>query len=228
MTRPAIVIATPHARNDRLEATLRGRLREYSITRVRSREELSIDRLARAEPEYVFFPHWSWIIPEEIHTQFECVIFHMTDLPYGRGGSPLQNLIAHGYTETILTALKCTRELDAGPIYLKRPLSLSGTAEEILQRGAVLIGDMIMEIVETHPQPAPQQGEIVSFKRRREEDGDLCRLESLGQIYDYIRMLDADGYPSAFVENERFRFEFTEAVPATDHVEAKVRIRKRQ
>lgn len=228
MTRPAIVIATPHTRNDPLEASLRSQLREYSITRVRSREELSIDRLTRAEPEYVFFPHWSWIIPEEIHTRFECVIFHMTDLPYGRGGSPLQNLIAHGHTETTLTALKCTRELDAGPIYLKRPLSLSGTAEEILQRAAALIGDMIVEIVETHPQPAPQQGEVVSFRRRRTENGDLSRLESLGQIYDYIRMLDADGYPPAFVESGRFHFEFTEALPAADHVEAKVRIREKQ
>ncbi len=25
--------------------------------------------------------------------KFECVCFHMTDVPYGRGGSPLQNLI---------------------------------------------------------------------------------------------------------------------------------------
>lgn len=225
MKSPSIVIATPHKRNDALETSVRSQLPEYSITRVRSREELSIDRLTQADPEYLFFPHWSWMIPDEIHTRFECVIFHMTDLPYGRGGSPLQNLIAHGHTETVLTALKCTRKLDAGPVYLKRPLSLSGTAEEILQRAAALIGDMIVEIVMTHPQPAPQEGEIVSFNRRRNEDGDLSRLESLGEIYDYIRMLDADGYPPAFVESANFRFEFTEALRAADHVEAKVRIK---
>ena len=58
--------------------------------------ELTRAALEQAKPRYVFFPHWSHIIPEDIHGAFECVIFHMTDLPFGRGGSPLQNLIARG------------------------------------------------------------------------------------------------------------------------------------
>ena len=44
----------------------------------------------------------------------------MTDLPYGRGGSPLQNLIINGHKETMMSALRCVQELDAGPIYLKK------------------------------------------------------------------------------------------------------------
>ena len=31
---------------------------------------------------------------QEIHENYKCIIFHMTDLPFGRGGSPLQNLIS--------------------------------------------------------------------------------------------------------------------------------------
>ena len=42
----------------------------------------------------------------------------MTDLPFGRGGSPLQNLIVRGYKETMLSAIKCVGEVDAGPIYI--------------------------------------------------------------------------------------------------------------
>ena len=60
----------------------------------------------------------------------------MTDLPYGRGGSPLQNLIIRGHRDTQLTALKCEENVDEGPVYAKTPLSLSGSAEEILARGA--------------------------------------------------------------------------------------------
>jgi methionyl-tRNA formyltransferase len=52
-------------------------------------------------------------------------------LPYGRGGSPLQNLIDLGHKDTFVSALKMTEELDAGAIYLKKPLSLEGLAEEI-------------------------------------------------------------------------------------------------
>ncbi len=59
----------------------------------------------------------------------------MTDLPYGRGGSPLQNLIQRGHTSTMLTALRCGAGLDTGDVYLKQPLSLHGSAEEIFSSG---------------------------------------------------------------------------------------------
>src|SRR3989339_963082 len=79
--------------------------------------ELNVERLTELSPRYVFFPHWSHRIPADVFQNFECVIFHMTDLPFGRGGSPLQNLIARGIYETQISALKCVEEVDAGPIY---------------------------------------------------------------------------------------------------------------
>ena len=51
-------------------------------------------------------------IPTEIFTSFECIVFHMTDLPYGRGGSPLQNLIVRGHKKTKVSALKVVKEVD--------------------------------------------------------------------------------------------------------------------
>ena len=62
--------------------------------------------LTRIDPEYIFFPHWSWVVPAEITEKYECVCFHMTDVPYGRGGSPLQNLIALGHKETMNNSIK--------------------------------------------------------------------------------------------------------------------------
>ena len=53
----------------------------------------------------------------------------MTDLPFGRGGSPLENLILRGHTSTVISAIKCAPELDSGDIYLQKPLSLYGSAE---------------------------------------------------------------------------------------------------
>ncbi|MGA0899865.1 MAG: hypothetical protein ACO3SO_05635 [Luteolibacter sp.] len=73
---------------------------------------------------YIFFLHWSSKVTDDLIQTHECVCFHMTDVPYGRGGSPLQNLIARGHKDTMLTALKMTEEFDAGPVYKKRPLSL--------------------------------------------------------------------------------------------------------
>ena len=204
------------------------RLSDREVVRVRSPQDLILENLEKLNPEYLFFPHWSWIIPKEIHTRFTCIIFHMTDLPYGRGGSPLQNLIVRGHKETMLTALKCASEQDAGPVYLKRPLSLTGTAEEILGRASDLIADMIVVIVQTtQPIPVPQQGEVVEFRRRQPKDGNISELDTLVQIYDYIRMLDADGYPHAFIETPHMHLDFMDAQLNDQYVEAKVRIRRK-
>ena len=222
----AIVIATSHSRHDRLEERVRKRLPDRRVVRLRTQQDLSCERLEEIKPDFVLFPHWSWLIPEDIHTRFDCVIFHMTDLPYGRGGSPLQNLIVRGHKETVVTAFKCLTAFDAGPVYLKRPLSLVGTAEEILGHASVLVEEMIVEIVRTRPVPVPQQGHVVEFKRRRPVDGDIARLETLEQVHDFIRMLDADGYPRAFANIGHLHLEFSETKPGDRFVEAKVRITK--
>lgn len=228
MLNSKIGIATPHQRHDRLVDHVRHLLRDYDVIRIRGREGLTREKLEALAPQYIFFPHWSWLIPDEIHRRFECVVFHMADLPYGRGGTPLQNLIVRGHKETMLSVLRCVTELDAGPIYLKRPLSLAGTAEDILLRASDLMQDMIVEIVRRPPEPKPQEGEPTVFQRRRPEDGNLKPLDRLEQIYDYIRMLDAEGYPQAFLETEHFRFEFSGANVDADAVQAKVRIIKRE
>ena len=222
-----IVIASPHARNDSLEMRVRTALPGRRVVRIRSRAELVRAVLEALDPELVVLPHWSWLVPASVHERFECVIFHMTDLPYGRGGSPLQNLIVRGHTETMISALRCEAGLDTGPVYFKRRLSLDGTAEEILQRASDVIAGMIVDIVRDRPVPVPQAGDLVTFTRRRARDGDLAPLQDLQAVHDYIRMLDAEGYPPAFVDTEHLHIEFAEARVMDDFVTATVRIRRR-
>ena len=174
------------------------------------------------QPQYVFFPHWSWTVPDDVLATGECVCFHMTDVPYGRGGSPLQNLIARGHTETRLSALRMVPELDAGPVYIKRDLSLEGAAHEIFERCARLTFDMIEEIVVDQPEPVPQSGTPVIFSRRRPEESRLPRNETPAAIFDHIRMLDAEGYPRAFLDYGDFRLEFRDARLEDDEVDARV------
>ena len=226
-TSQRVVIASPHARHDALEALLRDDL-GLEVLRIRLRSELELTKISEFMPLYIFFPHWSWKIPAEIYEGFECVIFHLTDLPFGRGGSPLQNLVVRGINETQLTALRCVAELDAGPIYMKRPLSLFGTAEEILIRASRLTGEMIERIMQERPIPKIQNGEPTIFRRRTPQDGNLEALGELEKVFDYIRMLDADGYPSAFIETEHLKLEFSHASLRPDCVIADVKISRKK
>lgn len=176
---------------------------------------------------YIFFLHWNWLVPENIWKDYECVCFHMTDVPYGRGGSPLQNLIVRGHTETMLSALRMIEEMDAGPVYTKRQLSLKGTAQEIYLRAGKLSFEIIDWIIENEPTPEPQNGMPVIFKRRKPEQSLLPREGSVTDLYDHIRMLDAPTYPPAFVEHGDFILEFSNAQHTDQELSATVKIRKR-
>lgn len=189
---------------------------------------LTRSALEPLEPRYVFLPHWSHRVPAEVWQHFECIVFHMTDLPFGRGGSPLQNLIVRGIENTVISALRCQEGLDEGPVYMKRPLALHGSAEEIFVRAAGVIENMIGEMIRSEPEPAPQQGEPVFFRRRRPEDGNLAGLDGLKPVFDYIRMLDAEGYPPAFLDVGPWRIEFSRASLKVGAVIADARITVRQ
>jgi methionyl-tRNA formyltransferase len=185
------------------------------------------DLVGSRAPRYIFFLHWNWIVPAQMWSSIECVCFHMTDVPYGRGGSPLQNLIEAGHTETKLTALQMAQELDAGPVYAKRPLSLEGRAEDIYIRAGNLSFDIIRWMIEAHPTPEAQAGEVTTFKRRRPEQSALPQEADLATLFNHIRMLDAPSYPPAFIDHGEFRIEFTHASLQQDALQAQVVIRKR-
>lgn len=178
---------------------------------VEKKEQLTLALVEQVKPDYIFFLHWSWIVPKELVDNYECVCFHMADVPYGRGGSPLQNLILHGNRSTKLTALRMVAELDAGPVYAKEDMSLEGNAEEIYIRSSYLAAKIIGNMIEEYPEPVPQIGEPVVFKRRKPSESQIPETGSLQALHDFMRMLDADGYPPAFLEHAGFHYEFHRA-----------------
>jgi methionyl-tRNA formyltransferase len=203
---------------------------KYRIDLITDPSKLTYDRVKSIDPRYIFFPHWSWKIPEEIYGNWECIVFHMTDLPYGRGGSPLQNLIYRGVKKTKITALRVEEEMDAGKIYLKRSLDISkGSAENIYDRASFIVfREMIPYIIRSEPSPKRQQGKPTIFKRRKQEQSNLEDLTRMQDIYDQIRMVDAEGYPKAFLETAKIKYEFFAAEDLGDRIKAEVLITRRK
>ena len=83
---------------------------------------------------------------------------------------------------------------------------------------------MIQRIITENPHLVAQSGEVVEFKRRRPEEGVWSSAKDLEQVFDMIRMLDADGYPKAFVRVGKYKLEFTRASQTLDGVYADVKI----
>ena len=200
---------------------------QRDVVLISSPKELTFERVNSIDPEWIMVPHWRHYLAKDIWGNWPTVIFHMTDLPYGRGGSPLQNLIVRGHQLTVISAIKCSEVLDGGDIYLKRPLHLSGSAEEILLNASLIIQSMIEEIVLDQPKPSPQVGTPVVFDRRMPEQSNLmhCPHNDITSWYDQIRMLDAEGYPHAFLEINGMRLEFRRVSRRSDGLYADVVIR---
>jgi methionyl-tRNA formyltransferase len=189
-----------------------------------SQEELTPELMVQLNPKYIFFLHWSWKVPSEVIHNYECVCFHMTDVPYGRGGSPLQNLIVRGHRHSKLTALRMVEDFDAGPVYFKEELCLEGSAEEIYIRATYLSAKMIGFIIDNEPKPQPQVGEAVIFSRRKPHESQIPELPNIRALHDFIRMLDAEGYPKAYIDYEGFRYELSRAVLYDGRIVADVTI----
>ena len=56
-------------------------------------KKLTFSYIKSVNQKFIFFPHWSKKVNTKIISNFECICFHETNLPFGRGGSPIQNLI---------------------------------------------------------------------------------------------------------------------------------------
>ncbi len=153
---------------------------------ITNKEDFTVNKLkSYGKLDFIFIPFWSWYIPPEIYKKWTCIVFHMTDLPFGRGGSPLQNLIVRGFRKTKISAIKVTKGIDAGPIYCKVPLSFESelrtllTADEIYDKADEIIRNaMIPFIIKQRPEPSQQKGSVVYFPRWKCSKDDIKKAIS--------------------------------------------------
>ena len=177
--------------------------------------------------EKIFFVHYNSIIPKEFHEKYECITFHIGELPNDRGGSPIKHQILKGVENTYLNAIKVTEVLDGGPVYVSFDFSLSGSLEEILIRANNYIRTIIEDIILFGAKPKKQDTTTSeTTKRRKPRDSNIETEDIYTQeyLFNFIRMLDAEGYPKAYLDINNFRFEFSRVSKKCDHLLADVKI----
>ena len=194
-------------------------------------KNVSYSKIKKINPKIIFFIRWSKIITKKIYKNYLCVQFHSSNLPKGRGGSPIQNQILLGKKKTKLTAFKVSNNIDAGPICLKKNLSLEGSAEEIFKRMELTSIKMIYKIIKLKKLRFNKQiGKPTFFKRRKNSESRIKfdKSNSVKKLYDFLRMLDAPDYPKAFIELNKFRFTFQKIRMNKKAISAFVEIKKNE
>ena len=202
------------------------RIKDKNFYFINKKKNLNLKNIKKINPKIIFFPHWNWKIKNSILKRYLCIGFHSTPLPYGRGGSPVQNMIVRGRKISTVCAIKLESKLDSGPIYLKKNFKLDGRAEIIFGKIYKIILSMIVTLIKKVPKPKKQLGKIYYFNRRKPEESNIGNLKSLNKVYDYIRMLDTDvkNFPLAFVSTSNLFIQFKYAKKEKNVVVAKALI----
>jgi methionyl-tRNA formyltransferase len=198
--------------------------RNLSIFEISTEKELNLDLLSTINPRYIFFPHWNWKVDSAIYERYECVAFHTAPLPFGRGGSPIQNLIIRGIEKSPVCALRMTKILDGGPIYDSIEVTLDGNITQIFSKIAVCVEKLIIRICQENMEPIAQNGDVRSFSRLNYSDNELSSQYSMEQLYNRIRMVDGLDYPKAYINFGNYKIEFTDAQLDENQLSAKIKL----
>jgi len=189
-------------------------------------QDLTPEVLSSGDLDLIFFPYWNNKIPSEVFDNWRCYVFHVAPLPYGRGGSPVQNLIREGFESAPLNAIRVVEELDAGPVLMSSEISLEGAASDIFARISRQIADQILSIIRGLPPEIEQSGEPTLFKRIRPKENEIKAGMSLQEMYDEIRMVDSPDYLPAFVRIGAFDIELYGAALSEHEISGSFRIRR--
>lgn len=170
----------------------------------RSRAQYDEAALRDFRPDLVLFYGWSWVVPAAVVKDFRCIMLHPSPLPKYRGGSPLQNQIIAGETQSAVTLFLMDEGVDSGPILAQRGFRLDGGISDIFSRITALGLELTMDLLERGLRPVPQDElQATTCRRRTPQDSELTLDEiqrAPGQyLYNKIRMLQAP-YPNAFIK----------------------------
>ena len=201
------------------------KLKSKKFILIIDKKKFTYKNLKKINPKLIFFPHWSWKVPKKIIANFKCICFHETKLPYGRGGSPIQNLILRNKRNTKICAIEMNDIIDGGNIILSKKLSLEGSAQSIFERSSKIIFEMIRLISKKNKiRSQPQRGKIVQFSRLKNNSELNYKVNSLNQLYNHIRMLDADTYKKVYIVKNNIKIQFSNATKTKNSIIASVKI----
>ena len=192
-------------------------------------KKIDKNKINSINPKIIFFIHWSKLIPKDLYQKYTCIQFHVSDLPKGRGGSPIQNQILRNEKKTKISAFKVKKELDSGPICMKQDFLLNGSAVSILKNMEYQSINMIKRLIKKKTIKFKKQlGKPTFFSRRKPEESeiDVSKMKTVKKLYDFLRMLDAPNYPSAFTKLKKFKITFNDIKKINNSINAKVKITK--
>ncbi|MDO5978849.1 hypothetical protein [Flavivirga spongiicola] len=133
------------------------------------------------------------------------LVIHESDLPRGKGWSPLTWQVLEGKKKIPITLFEAVKAVDAGEIYLQDFIELSGheLLAEIKHEQGLKTIDLILEFIRNKNKITGrvQEGESTFYAKRGPKDSRLDIHKSIDEQFNLLRIVDNERYPAFFEKN---------------------------
>ena len=185
------------------------------------RADGDVQALADLKPDVVAVVAYGRILPQRVLDipAKGCVNIHASILPQYRGSAPYQWAVLDGRKETGVTAQHMAAKMDAGDIIdvAKTPIGPDETAGELLDRLAVLGGDLLSRTLTRFAAGTvagtPQNEAEVSFAPML--DKTMCPIDwnqTAQQVHDHVRGLHPWPVATMELKGQKFKVHATKIV----------------
>lgn len=170
---------------------------EYEILRCTDHEEVQKgDVLCLLACERIF---------KNLELNSHNLVVHESDLPKGKGWSPVTWQVLEGKSKIPVTLFEATKDVDAGPIYAQDYIHLEGheLLPEIKHQQGLITNKLIVDFIKKFPQNEGKEqiGDESFYPRRTPKDGELDIDKSINDNFDLLRVSDNERYPAFFYKN---------------------------
>jgi len=140
--------------------------------------------------------------PEILARNKQNLVVHASDLPKGRGFSPLTWQILEGKNRIPVCLLNAVEEVDAGPVIYREEIEYEG--HELLAELQQKLGMMTVALCRRYlsepipPKGQPQAEGATFYPRRRPIDSRLDPNRTIVDQFNLLRVVDNKRYPAWF------------------------------
>jgi len=179
-----------------LEQWVRENFRDHNISLLTKSEDVT-------EGDILFLISCTEIIKNDIRKRFKhTLVIHESDLPKGRGWSPLVWQIIDGSNTIPITIFDAAEKVDSGDIWKKEFVKLEGheVVDEINAKVfpvKIKLMDFAIKNMDTIKK-TPQDGEPSYYPRRKPADNELNVNKTIKEQFDLMRIADNERYPCFF------------------------------
>lgn len=158
------------------------------------------------EGDIAFFLGCERIVPGKVLSRNKHnIVIHPSDLPKGRGFSPLAWQILEGKNNIPIVLFEAVEEVDAGVIYYKDVLEFQRHEldDEIKDAQGRKTVELVLRFLENyHDVPGIEQsGEPTFYPRRTTKDSELDIDKSIKDQFNLFRVVNNEKYPAFFKLN---------------------------